>query len=368
MCALLTFAGNTRTHKMPKLAAVQPQWRSRREAIGKKGAVDYELLMESEVDFTISGKEPNTVTNSPTSIESTHAELAPEMKPLPGAWVTVGKGGRPVSLMYRSATVLSTLNPSAAEFLPAYYVIEDSSNEAKHVDEILRMMQHLVSVNDSEQLMLAKQFADADAIHDLEEEIEEDASSSRCLQALGRSTRQREKVLAQAKDAKYWRKYQQTKHLKVVALDTLIATLAEEDEGANEMETRKPSALPRRNDKGSSHGAKARRKARFASAAARCYMEEDADEMPPVPVHAARSEQTPASKSVKERVALRAMKRERVAKTEEQCEGVSPEGKGHSEAKVAKHQSGEGDPAKEVAKHSKKETKKKETMKQCVIA
>jgi len=40
---------------MPKLAAVQPQWRSRRDAIGKKGAVDYELLMESEVDFTIAG-------------------------------------------------------------------------------------------------------------------------------------------------------------------------------------------------------------------------------------------------------------------------------------------------------------------------
>ena len=117
---------------MPKLAAVQPQWRSRRDAIGKKGAVDYELLMESEVDFTIAGKERNTVTNSPTSIDSTHLEFAPEMKPLPGAWVTVGKGGRPVSLMYKSATVLSTLNPRAAEFLPAYYAIEDSSNEAKH--------------------------------------------------------------------------------------------------------------------------------------------------------------------------------------------------------------------------------------------
>jgi len=357
---------------MPKLAAVQPQWRSRRDAIGKKGAVDYELLMESEVDFTIAGKERNTVTNSPTSIDSTHLEFAPEMKPLPGAWVTVGKGGRPVSLMYKSATVLSTLNPRAAEFLPAYYAIEDSSNEANHVDEILRMMHHLVSVNDSEQLMLAKQFADADPIDDLETEIEEEASSSPCLQAQGRSTRQREKALARAKDAKYWRKYQQAKHLKVVARDTLIAALAEacaeEDEGADEI--RRPSALPRRNDKGSSHGAKARRKARFASAAARCYMEEDEDEMPPV--HAARSEKTPAAKSVKVQVALRAMKRERVAKSE----GVSPEGKGHSEAKVAKHQSGEGGRAKEVVKHSKKDSPKKESskkkdqtmLKQCIIA
>jgi len=90
------------------------------------------------------------------------------------------------------------------------------------------------------------------------------------------------------------------------------------------------------------------------------------------PVHAARSEKTPAAKSVKVQVALRAMKRERVAKSE----GVSPEGKGHSEAKVAKHQSGEGGRAKEVVKHSKKDSPKKESskkkdqtmLKQCIIA
>jgi len=334
--------------------------------------------MESEVDFTIPSKEPKSVTSSPTSVASTYLEFAPvpEMKPLPeplpGAWITVGKGGRAVSMIGTSM-----LDPNAAAFVPAFYPIEDNSNEAKHVDDILRIMHHLVSVHDSEQLMLAKQFADADPVDDFEEEEASSSMSSQCMLALGRSAMQREKALARAKDAKYWRKYQQTKHLKVLARDTLIAALADSallgeiEEGADEI--RKPQPLPRRNDKGNRHGAKARRKARFASAAARCYSFEDEDEMPPVQV--VPSERTQVSKSVKtERAArsegrselqLRALKRERAAKTERQSEGSSadvkvPSASPEGESKKAKRQSGEGGSAKEEAK--------KKHSKQCIIA
>jgi hypothetical protein len=62
---------------------------------------------------------------------------------------------------------ISTLNPGAAEFMPSFYPIEDSSDEARRVDDIMRMMHHLVSVSDSEHLVRARQFAeDNDAVDD----------------------------------------------------------------------------------------------------------------------------------------------------------------------------------------------------------
>jgi len=57
---------------------------------------------------------------------------------------------------------ISTLNAHAAEFVPSFYPIEDNSVEARHVDDIMQLMHHLVSVSDSEHLMCAQQFADAD--------------------------------------------------------------------------------------------------------------------------------------------------------------------------------------------------------------
>jgi len=54
---------------------------------------------------------------------------------------------------------ISTLNPSASEFVPSFYHINDGSEEARMVDDILHTMHHLVSVYDSEQLMHAQQFA-----------------------------------------------------------------------------------------------------------------------------------------------------------------------------------------------------------------
>jgi hypothetical protein len=362
------------------------QWRSRRAAIGKKGAVDYEMLMDSEVDWTIPSKKANDVTSSPTSIASSHLEFAfvPEMKPLPGSWVTVGKGGRPVS--NDDSVFLSTLNPNATEFVPTFYPIEDASQEAKHVDDIMRIMHHLCSVNDSEQLMLAKHFAEANYTVDaLEEQMSLSKVASKCLQVPAGRSSKREKVRAQAKEAKYWRKYQQVKQLKVFARDTLIATLADDglldeiEEVADEIS--RPEPLKPRNEKGGSRGAKARRKARFASAAARCYpvngTGDIADEMPPVPTagsaqpQPSKSQPQP-SKSAEERVhhgpkayGLKALKREHAATAKGQSEGSSPDvalsspKEGQHVTKVAKRQGGEGGSAKEeVKKHSK----------QCIIA
>ena len=57
---------------------------------------------------------------------------------------------------------ISTTNPSAKEFVPSYYPIDDASEEARRVDDIIHLMHHLVGVHDSEMESLAQQFADAE--------------------------------------------------------------------------------------------------------------------------------------------------------------------------------------------------------------
>lgn len=70
---------------------------------------------------------------------------------------------------------VTTLNPTATEFTPKYYPIEDASTEAGLVDDIMKTMHHLVSVHDSDQLTLAQRFADADYTLDAQEELALDA-------------------------------------------------------------------------------------------------------------------------------------------------------------------------------------------------
>jgi len=60
------------------------------------------------------------------------------------------------------AAFISTLNPSASEFVPSFYAIADDSKEANLVDDILHSMHHLVSVYDSDMLRRAEQFAEAE--------------------------------------------------------------------------------------------------------------------------------------------------------------------------------------------------------------
>lgn len=217
---------------MPKYA-VQPQWRSRRAAIGKKGELDYELLMESEVEVIMPSKERVQMPSSPVSIASTlDVTVVPEMRPLPGAWVTVGKGGRPVkdNIMYDEPPKAKPKNKKKRR--KAASSEDDSEGET------------LVTLG---------------------------ASSSKCLERLSRAQAAREKEVRKAKDAKHWLHYQQTKQLKLLARDTLVAALVEEGLLEGYEDARKPEPIKRRNEKGSSRAAKARRKARLAAVAARCY-------------------------------------------------------------------------------------------------
>jgi len=57
---------------------------------------------------------------------------------------------------------VSTLNPSASEFVPQFYQIEDDSREAHLVDDIMNSVHHMVCDYDSELLRCAEQFAEAD--------------------------------------------------------------------------------------------------------------------------------------------------------------------------------------------------------------
>ena len=61
---------------------------------------------------------------------------------------------------------VSNMNPTAKEFVPGFYPIEDSSDEARRVDDILKQMNHAVSVYDSELLMQAQMYADLDHLDD----------------------------------------------------------------------------------------------------------------------------------------------------------------------------------------------------------
>lgn len=103
--------------------------------------------------------------------------------------------------------------------------------------------------------------------------LEEAPSTSKCLQAIGRSREQQQKEVDRVKERKHWQEYRQAKKLKVLARDNLILALVEGgllDDVSEEMVVA-PGPPKQRNDKGSSHGAKCRRKARLAAAAARCY-------------------------------------------------------------------------------------------------
>jgi len=109
--------------------------------------------------------------------------------------------------------------------------------------------------------------------------LEEAASSSKCLQAVERSTTRRNKLVARSQDAKHWAGYQRAKQLKRDALNELIATLSfSDDEGmANEATPELPSKKPTRNKAANSNKVKARRRARSAAAAARCFVHGESD-------------------------------------------------------------------------------------------
>jgi len=241
---------------MPKYAYGETcVWRSRRAAIGKKSEMDFELLMESELavvemkpskprrsqttsPITVGSTQPPS---SPTSIFSANLIAdVPEMKPLPGVWVTVGKGGRPTkSIMYEDPTMAA---PKRKKRVRARKAPEDDEDEYPPVPE--------------------------------------------CSLEPTRRSQQQLKEVMRAKEVKQWSRYRHTKELKIVAHEHLLAALAEggmlvdlSDDRSETLAVAKQSkVLKVRNDKGSSLAAKARRKARNASAAARCFAVVDPDE------------------------------------------------------------------------------------------
>jgi hypothetical protein len=303
---------------MPKYA-VQPQWRSRRAAIGKKCEVDYALLMESELDF--SAKKSVEVPTSPISITAFDFPSVPEMKPLPGAWVTIGKGGRPVkeSLMYdEPAKLWGKKKKKRARARKA------TTSEYDPVVEVLMALEDM-------------------------------PSSSKCVHALDRSTMLREKAVLKGKEIKFWRSFNEAKMLKVLARDSLIAALADDgmlgESEAGVEEHRKPKPLKTRHDKGSSRSARMRRKARFAAAAERCYSVEMEEEMIEVQVkgQAQASSRSPVDKAANGWVSLA----KAVAESESEVDRESEVSSTDTESLSAKQT---------------KQIKEKRSSKQCIVS
>lgn len=238
---------------MPKYA-LPMQWRNRRAAIGKKGELESEMLMDSELVITAKTKERtvNAVVASPTTIASTFDFNAmPEMQPLPdsleaamtprpGAWMVVGKGGR-------------TLKDAVMYDDPMPRVHKKKRNRVRKAP------------SDDDSSLLAN--------------LVEEPSTSTCEQMMHRSMTRRAKQLGKKMDAKHWAQYRQEKELKVLARDTLIYVLAQGGmlEEVTDEELSAPEPLKKRHDTRSRRGAKVRREKRLASAASRCYSAEEAE-------------------------------------------------------------------------------------------
>ena len=173
---------------MPK--HTQPLWRTRRNAIDKKGALDVELLQDTET-IVMSRKRPEMPTrpmHSPTSILQV-PEMLPEMQALilPGAWVEVGKRGKPI------------INTKMYELPVVAKKKKKRTRKAEAVPESIWA-------------------------------LEEAPASSKCLQVLHTATSYHEKAATLGRTVKYWTRYRQQHALKIQARDALLASAMFSDE------------------------------------------------------------------------------------------------------------------------------------------
>lgn len=266
---------------MPTTRATR--WRQRDSAIARKGAI--EVAPWDEIDENVSlqmSKQPLKASqplkpalkqpNSPVSVASTlDAETKPldaEIKPLilPGAWIVVGKRGKPDfqnSKMYDEPAKMATKKKT-------------KKKKAKNAVEA-----------EAEPLVV----------------LEEEASSSNCLRALDRSTAQRDKMVTHAKEAKFWADYQRAKQLKREALHELIAALAVGDDQVEAAAPAPSAKKPTKDHKANSNKDKARRRARSAAAAARCSLH-DEDEGAPVAAAFTAKEAPPRESELSDELAL----------------------------------------------------------------
>lgn len=228
---------------------VQIGWRRRREAIGRKGALDADLMIELEPfdeDIAPNKGAVSSVEQSPNSIAALFQldDGQPKIVPLvlPGAWAIVGKKGKPVAW--------------AIEQQDMY--LEQAKSTKKKKKKRARL------TNPDDFSLLA--------------DLEEGPSSSTCMQHLNRSIAQQRKACANGLEAKYWVKYRKQKEIKIHARDTHIADLAAHGspwlpwESMGIETIRSPEPLKVRNPKHKiSKSEKARRTARKAGMAARCF-------------------------------------------------------------------------------------------------
>jgi len=239
---------------MPKYGQ-QTQWRERHAAISKK-CLDSDMLHESEYILPNLGKTPMIdPQTSPTSIFSTPLpSLMPEMQPivLPGAWVTVGKKGKPLkeTKMYIDPPKMKAkkkkrsrkLRPDDIELLEAVKKSTLSSSGPAQGWGLL----------------------------------EEAPSVSACLNEHARSCLQKEKQSHGGKAIKYWVKFHREKEIAAIARDELCARI--DDDGIIIDEVAHVPHPKLRDDKARGRRAAARSRVRHESQAARCYWP-DADDV-----------------------------------------------------------------------------------------
>lgn len=239
---------------MPRYA-MPNQARMRKAAIGKKMTMETDLIQESEV--WVQPSKQTEVPDSPITVASTfNYEKMPEITPLPGAWIEVGKGGRPVK-----STMYDPPKPAKKKRIRA---------------------RKKAAVEDDPVSALA-----------------EEPSSSKCIGMFERATETRQKLMTKSKNTKYWEHYHQEKQLKMHARDSLIAALADSDMLVEEgfvgplEKIVAPKLLKLRDNKHKDRVATLRRQARLAAAGARCYtmeLEEDGLHADP-PIISGRSAQ-----------------------------------------------------------------------------
>jgi len=231
---------------MPKYAIAYER-RHQREVLGRKGALEAQLLFESE---SIPTKE---APQSPQSVLTNVIDI--ELKPLtlPGAWVVVGKKGRPAK-------------------------VEGKMYEEVKAEKKKRKRKSKMS-GDEPQEPSDELAAAADLPASVQEALEEVSSTS----GVGRSTRtaRHAKAATRGRSAKEWANYRLAKQEKIAASDALIDALAadgmlEEDGEAMSSKKKPEHSVPRKTDR-NSHAQKTRRARRFEAAATRCYLPEEAD-------------------------------------------------------------------------------------------
>jgi len=249
---------------------MRAQFRRRNLAIGRKGAFEAELLYGEEEDDEMTPlqlkeekpkvvSQPDSIVGSPVSVASV-LDMPGEIKPiaLPSSWVMVGKGGKPLKneTMYDEPLQTTT-----------------AKNKKKK-----KRTRHRKDEAEPESLVLT---------------LDEAPSSSTCVQALARSSAQREKQVHRGKAAKHWASYQRAKTLQRSALDELLATLLFHAEADNDDEAPPAAAVPAARGKppikehhANSSKDKARRRARSAAARSRCAMWDDHELLEAVPVAA----------------------------------------------------------------------------------